>query len=145
MQILFRERWCLAMRYVSLKHLWCLSVSFNRWSLLRVSQVDQHQYKLIIFWLWLEHSLLFIPLLNLRPKSLVKFDCSLFGGPFMKKNVFHIVCSILYQHEIIDLQRIHKKEFKNKDQKAQDREIRKQYKNPIDKIIQYMKNYALSN
>ena len=59
--------------------------------------------------------------------------------------MFHIVCSILYQHEIIDLQRIHKKEFKNKDQKAQDREIRKQYKNPIDKIIQYMKNYALSN
>ena len=145
MQILFRERWCLAMRYVSLRHVRCLSVSFKRGSLLRVSQVDQHQYKLIIFWLWLEHSLLFIPLLNSRPKSLVKFDCSLFGGPFMKKNVFHIVCSILYQHEIIDLQRIHKKEFKNKDQKAQDREIRKQYKNPIDKIIQYMKNYALSN
>ena len=143
MQILFRERWCLAMRYV--KRVRCLCVSFKRGSLLRVSQVDQHQYKLIILWFWPEHSLFFIQLLNLRPKSLVKFDCSLFGGPFMKKNVFHIVCSILYQHEIIDLQRIHKKEFKNKDQKAQDREIRKQYKNPIDKIIQYMKNYALSN
>jgi len=38
-----------------------------------------------------------------------------------------------------------KKSLKNKDQKTQDREIRKQYKNPIDKIIQYMKNYALSN
>ena len=49
--------------------------------------------------------------------------------------MFHIVCSILYQHEIIDLQRTHKKSLKNKDQKAQDREIRKQYKNPIDKII----------
>jgi hypothetical protein len=36
-----------------------------------------------------------------------------------------------------------KKSLKNKHQKAQDREIRKQYKNPIDTIIQYMKNYAL--
>jgi len=59
--------------------------------------------------------------------------------------MFHIICSILYQHEIIDLQRTHKKSLKNKDQKAQDRVIRKQCKNPIDKIIQYMKNYALSN
>ena len=145
MQILFRERWCLAMRYVSLRHVRCLSVSFKRGSLLRVSQVDQHQYKLIIFWLWLEHSLLFIPLLNLRPKSLVKFDCSLFGGPFMKK-----ICSILFALSYISMKSLTCKEYikkslKNKDQKAQDREIRKQYKNPIDKIIQYMKNYALSN
>ena len=60
------------------------------------------------------------------------------------------ICSILFALSYISMKSLTCKEYikkslKNKDQKTQDREIRKQYKNPIDKIIQYMKNYALSN